>query len=328
MKLLTSLFNLIFILSFVMASSIQFALAARSTIIEPNAKSDRSSNLMMKKNKNVKVSELVQLSENLLSPQEYEKLVKDSRQSRDITIEEIKHGENFFYLKSGNIKVVFNWVNKNNVAYKLNGHKFTFAEASNSKIWQNKVEKIIKGYSASDDTERNSSRQKSAALMLLPLFFQSNEAEAFNFNNKYLWIGVAAAAVALIANHYYKKHKKVHEGNKGEIAKRLANARKELAAAKARNETNLAPYVKKVEDLQTLLAEYNSSSNDVGFWGYAFGNRMSKPAMYDPQMPEDEGSTDTPSNNGTPGTPGAPTSPPGSTTRSLSTPGTYTDGAY
>lgn len=315
-------------------------LASWTTIINPSAKADKASEALMAKTKNVSVESIVKMAEHLVSPQEFEELVKSSKPAKDLKIDSIKHGDDVFYLQAGPIKLVFKWINKNNIAYRINGHSFTYEEAAKTELWQKKIQNVVNDYQAFNDVLKKRSlknissdlKPKSASwfhislghkissMLVLPILFQATQAEAFmqnvNWRSPYVLTAIAAVAITLIANHYYKKHKKEHAGVKSKIVERLNNARANLAAAQERGEQNLSTYQKAVLDLENLVTEYNSPQNQVGFFGFLFGSRMSKPAMYDTIMSLP--------NNSSGNVPGLPTAPPTGTT----VPATGSGGAF
>ena len=305
----------------------QSTFAAWTSIINPSEKVDAASEKLMSQTKDVNVQELIKLSELLVSPQEFEGLIKDTKKAKNLKIDSIMHGEDFFYMQAGPIKVVFKWIDKDNIAYKINGHSFTYEEAAKTELWQKKIHQIVKNYQnprnalsqpKSDKVSFNFHKQESSfvvklgrsftSMLVLPLLFQATPAQAFlpeiNWQSPWVWTGIAAVTIALVANHYYRKHKKEHAANRSRITERLSNARGNLAAAQERGEQNLSAYQKEVTDLENLLTEYGSSSNDVGFFGFLFGNRMSRPASYDVIMSR-------PTNGGSGGGgAGTPTPPP------------------
>lgn len=311
--------------------SSQFVYAATwTTIVSPNIKSDKASDILMSKVKNVKAEEIIKLAENFVSAKEFESLMRDSKKVKNLQIDNIKHGEDFFYLKAGPIKIVFRWIDKDNVVFKLNGHSFSYQEAAVAEVWQNKVVEVIKSYQtkqtqfseeeeawfSSVETKRKSSSfvidlgTRVTSMLVLPFLFYPTDANAFqiNWSSQWTWITLGAVLITLVAHHFYKKHKKEHNKNKDAIKTRLATARKNLADAQARGEGNLSSYQSEVLNLENLLTEYNSSG-DVGFFGFLFGRRASKPAMYDTIMSRP--AVDTGSGSGGTGTPTAP--PTGST---------------
>jgi hypothetical protein len=317
---------LIFFSVFTVLSS-RVSQAAWTTIINPSDKADKALESVTKQTKDVKVEDLVRSAEALVSPQEFEKLIKESKKVKGLEITSIMHGDDFFYMQAGPIKLVFKWIDKDNVAFKLNGHSFSYEEAANTDLWQKKIVEVIKSYQTphsvfAPEEERffkTSAKQDIpskyilnlgngfTSMLVLPFLFEASEAEAFqiNWQSKWTWTAIGAGVIALVAAIYYKKHKKEHSKNKAEISSKLSQARANLAAAQEGGEQNLASYQKQVTDLETLLAEYNSSSNNVGFFGFLFGNRTFKPAMYDSIMSRPA------SNTGT-GVPGSPTAPPSS----------------
>ncbi len=298
----------------------QFAFSARSKVLEPSEKADQASEVLMSKTKNVSAEELVVASEMFLSPKEFESLIKDSKKVKNLTIDSIMHGEDFFYLQAGPIKVVFKWIDKDNIAFKLNGHTFTYEEAADTDLWQKKIFEVVKSYQSPRATlkkpilkqdSRFSANLGSSftSMLILPFLYYSNPAEAFlnaiNWNSGWTWTAISAGVIALVANHYYRKHKKKHKQSKSQVSAALAQARTSLENAQANGVTNLAPYQSRVNNFENLLAEYNSSSNDVGFFGFLFGNRISQPAMYESLMSGYQPGG-VPSGVGGPGQPTAP----------------------
>ncbi len=308
---------------------------AWTAIINSSEKADKSSAALMAKTKDVRVSDIINLSEPLMSSGEFEKLVKKSKKAKNLKIDSIMHGNNFFYLHAGPIRVVFKWIDKENIAYKINGHSFTYKEAARTELWQKKIIEVVKKYQGegqaftpqeaeffriSYESSLGSSYflnlgRTMSSMLIMPLFFQANLASAFqiDWGSKWTWTAIGVAVVALVANHIYRNHKKEHKSKKSKITSRLSSARTNLKAAQDRGEVNLSSYQKEVFDLENLQAEYEQSS-DVGFFGFLFGSRMKEPSMYRTIMSRPGVETGT---TGT-GVPGAPTAPPTFTPKSSS----------
>ncbi len=320
-----------------LALMVQFCLyatsmAARTSIINPSAKADKATAELMAQTKDVGVETMVKMAELFVSPQEYESLIKDAKKAKGLKIDTILHGDDFFYMQTGPIKVVFKWIDKNNIAYKINGHSFTYEEAAKTELWQKKITQIVKNYRSTRSDNRKTNFEKMSSnlfepktskflvslgsnftsMLVLPFLFQATPAHAFLNNilsNPWALTAIAAVVIVLVANHYYKKHKEIHEENKDEVISRLNIARSNLDAARARGEQNLSAYEKEVIDLENLTLEYGSS--DVGFFGFVLGNRDQKPASYDLIMSR-------PTNGGSGTGVGTPVAPPSSTSGSSS----------
>lgn len=344
MKLISILINLRFICLVTFGFMTMPALASWTTVPNPSVKADKASAELRSLGKNISIGKIVKLSEEFVSNKDYEKLMKDSQKAKNIKIENLLYGDNFFYLKSGPIKIVFKWIDKNNVAFKLNGHVFSYAEAAHSEVWQKKVLDVVKNYqkpkTAFSKKEMDFFNSVSTSslpskfvvnlgsglisLGVLYQLFHPTESSAvemlnrINWKSPWLWTGVAAVVITLIANHYYKKHKEDHENNKSDINSRLKVARANLAAAEKSGEENLVSYQQAVNDLETLKAEYDSTS-DLGFFGFLFGKRIKKPALYNTIMDRNDFSSG--GGDYKPGEPGSPTAPPGSGSNN-------TDGVY
>lgn len=297
-----------------MVLGLNFTYAAKTTVIDPSDKADKASEILMSKTKNVSAQELVLASEAFVSPKEYETMLKDVKKVKDLNIDSIMHGEDFFYLQTGPIKIVFKWIDKEEVAYKINGHSFSYEEAANTELWQKKIFEIIKSYQTpragfkkeSESVGMNASFPR-ISMLILPFLFHMNPAEAFlkniNWSSAWTWTAIAAVTIGLVANHYYRKHKKQHAQNKSQILAALSSAEASLVRARESGVTDLAPYEARVQNYKNLSAEYNHSSNDIGFFGFLFGNRITKPAMYDALMNDYQPETGT-------GGAGQPTAPP------------------
>ncbi len=294
------------------------AYSAKTTVIDFTEKADKASEILMAKTKNVDAEELVLASEAFVSPKEYESMLKDVKKVKGLSIDSIMHGEDFFYLQTGPIKIVFKWIDKEDVAYKINGHSFSYEEAANTELWQKKIFEIVKSYQTpragfkknikapSDAISANAFAPK-ISMLILPFLFQLTPAHAFlkniNWSSGWTWTAIGAVVVALVANHYYRKHKKQHAQNKQKILENLSVAEASLERARASGVSDLSPYEARVQNYRNLSAEYNHSSNDIGFFGFLFGNRITKPAMYDGLM------NTPPTDTGT-GGPGQPAPPP------------------
>lgn len=311
------------------------AFAEWTTLIAPSKKADKASQALMALTKNVKASELINLSEPLLSPKEFEALVKQSKRADLVKIDRIMHGDDFFYLEAGPIKVVFKWIDKEKIAYKINGHSFTYEEAAKTELWQNKIVEVVKQYNGKRQAFTPKENQffkqsyksnlksshfldlgpKVSSMLILPFLFQTQPAQAYiDWSSKWTWGIIGLAVVALVANHYYRKHKKEHKKYKSDISSRLSVARANLQNARNNGEVNLSSYQKEVFDLENLQVEYNDSSNEVGFFGFLIGNRQSKPALYDTIISRP--SVNTGSGTGT-GVPGTPTAPPSNSSQGM-----------
>lgn len=272
---LSKLIIILFSLSLAQISS-----AALTTVSNQSAKADKAAVEISKLSSNVKVGKLFQMAEPFFSVSEYEGLLRKikSSKAKNHKIDKMMFGDSFFYLKSGDIKLVFKWVDKNNVAFTLNGHTFSYEEASKTELWQPKVLEVVRGAA--------SSRSKVSSLFLLDLLFHANQAEAF-LNNPLVLGAIGIAAIGLIGYHFYKKHKDSHSTKIKDIKKQIENAKAAKERGIANGETELTAYDKKIIDLETLLEEYNSTSDNVGFFGYLFGSRVQTPASYDRLMPSE-----------------------------------------
>lgn len=273
----------------------QSAIAGWTTIPNPQKSADKASAKISKMTKNVKVVELLAAAEPFFSVTEYEALqkkVSNPPKAKRFKIDKIMHGKDMFFMQVGDIKLVFKWVDKDNIAFTLNGHSFSYEEAAKADLWQNKVFEVVKK-EASKRSKAAMTGGSVGAFALLEVLLGAKNAQAFDLSflkNPWVLGAIGIGAVALIGNHFYGKHKEQHAQKRQNVKNQLEKARKQLDNARAEAEASgrnidLSSYEKQVKDLETLLEEYSGASQDVGFFGYLFGNRIRTPARYDVLVP-------------------------------------------
>ena len=285
MRLLT-----LFFISISLGVAPCLAVGKRITFIPmPSKEADVASRALLKQTRNISVSKALRLSEPFFSPQDYEKLLKMAHKTGKHKISKVTHyKDGSFEIQSDPYKLTFKWIDKNKVAFELNGQAFSFEEAANPDIWYKKVGQVVK------NSSKNPSFPKGkGAFLFLQSVFGIPSAQAFfdlGESSTALWVGLAVFAIGLIVHNMYKKHKEEHEKNKAKVLKALAQAKRSReAAVKLLGSTNLTSHDKKIADLETLNDEYNGPQNDVGFFGYLFFQRITKPARYDRVMREHGG---------------------------------------
>lgn len=268
--------------------SFQTAFGAWTYVPEPSKKRDQASAKALKLTKNVRVDKLLAATEPFFTTSENEALLKALKdpQAKKVKIDEIIHGKDSFVIKSGDVKVVYKWINKNNIAFSLNGTNFTYEEASKTEIWQPKVHEVIKAsVGKKDKVSTFSSSQSTLSFGVLNLLFHADEADAF-LTNPWVLGAVGVGAIALIGLSFYNKHKEEHQ-------KKFENVQASLSSAKQRLEKrrqelidqgvenpDVSAYQAEVDRLSKLAGEYGSAVEDVGYFGYLFGKRVKTPTDY------------------------------------------------
>lgn len=269
--------------------SFQTAFGALTHVPDVSKSREKAAEKALKMTKNVRVDKLLDAVEPFLSSNDYEALLKslDSK-AKKMKLDSIMHGKDFFYIQSGDIKVVFKWVNKDGVAFKVNGKPFSYEEASKTEIWQPKVQEIVKSMGQKNRSASIDVPVSVAAITpfaLIELLFQPKESEAF-LTNPWVLGGIGIAAIGLIGLSFYNNHKDEHAKKMGRVQTELSMAKDRLEKRRAEelargNENpDLSAYEKSVIDLENLAAEYGTTSEDVGFFGYLFGKRIKTPASY------------------------------------------------
>lgn len=282
-KLILTLFATMF--------SFQSAFGAWTYVPEANSKRDKAAQKAMALNKNVRVDHLISAVEPFFTSADIESLfksVKDPR-AKKVKLDRIVHGKDSFLIQSGDVKITYKWVNKNNVAFTLNGTPFTYEEASKTEVWQPKVHEVIKAsVGKNDKVSVFSSTTTISGFGLLSILMHTEEADAF-LTNPWVLGGIGVAAIGLIGLSFYNKHKDEHQKKFQNVQAKLASAKATLEARKKefaeQGNTNpdLSAYENEVTKLENLAAEYGSAVEDVGFFGYLFGKRIKTPGEYNRQ---------------------------------------------
>ena len=280
-KLVMTLFATVF--------SFQSAFGAWTYVPEPTSKRDKASEKAMSMTKNVRVDKLIAAVEPFFTSGEIEALLKSVKDTRvkKVKIDKISHTKDSFTMQSGDVKLVYKWINKNNVAFTLNGTPFTYEEASKTEVWQPKVQEVVKASVKQGDNVSVFS-SNNANFGLLGILMHTEEADAF-LTNPWVLAGLGVAAIGLIGLSFYNKHKAEHEQKFKNVQSRLAQAKQTLEArraeAKAQGNDNpdLSAYEAEISKLEGLAAEYGAGIEDVGYFGYLFGKRVKTPAEYNRQ---------------------------------------------